>query len=122
MVCLSSPGDNRVPLTAALKEALIEAGLGAKNIVIPDVSCSRDEFWEIIISNYPKLLGCGGFELLRCVANSRQLELISCNASQSPKLLKAIIGNGRVFIRPIQKDLDLDPIVDKSSPTYDVSP
>lgn len=115
MICLSSPQDDRVPTTAAQKEVLMEAGLGAKNVLIPDMSCSREEFWDIITSNYPKLLRCGGFELLRCMANSRALELISRNISQSPKLLKAVIGNGRVYVRPLQKDLDLEPIESNSS-------
>jgi hypothetical protein len=115
MVCLSSPQDDRVPCTAASKEVLIEAGLGAKSVTIPDSSCSREEFWKVITSAYPKLLGCGGFEFLRCVPNSRELDMVSQNASQSPKLLKAIVGNGRVFIRPLQKDLSLDRVPSQSS-------
>ena len=117
MVCLCSPKDDRVPSTAAQKELLMEAGLGAKDVFIPNISCSREEFWDIITSSYPKLLGCGGFELLRCIANSQALEPISLNVSQSPKLLKAIIGNGRIYVRPLQKDLDLEPVESNSLPS-----
>lgn len=28
--------------------------------------------------------------------------------AQSPKLLKSVVAGGRVFIRPIQRDLSLD--------------
>lgn len=109
MNCLSSPHDVHVPSSASQKELLLEAGLGLKDVYIPDVSCSREEFNDAIISTYPKLKSCGGFELLRCVPNSKQLEEISESVAQSPKLLKAVIANGRVYIRPVQKDLDLDP-------------
>ena len=115
MVCLSSPQDDRVPSTASQKELLMEAGPGAKTVHVPDVLIKKKEFWDLITSSYLKLSGCGGFELLRCIAGSRVLETVSCNIAQSPKLLKAIIGNGRVFIRPLQKDLDLEPAESDSS-------
>ena len=41
------------------------------------------------------------------MANSRLLEPLSSSISSSPKLLKSVIGKSRVYIRPIQKDLDL---------------
>ena len=115
MFCLGSTQDDKVPCTAAAKELLLEAGLGSKSVTVPDVSCSRTEFWDCIISAYPKLAGCGGFELLRCMANSRDLEVLSQNISQSAKLLKTVVGNGRVFIRTLQKDLDLKPVLPESS-------
>lgn len=115
MVCLSSPQDDRIPCTAARKEILIEAGLGEKTIQVPDILCTREEFWDIITAAFPKLLGCGGFEFLRCIASSRELESISRNAAQSPKVLKAIIGNGKVYIRPLQKELDLKPLTEEST-------
>lgn len=60
------------------------------------------------MASFPVLSGCGGFELLRCVSNSKNLEIIKVSEAQSPSLLKQMIGNARVFIRPIQKDIDLD--------------
>ena len=40
---------------------------------------TKEEFWDLIASNYPKLSGSRGFEILRCVANSRVLESVSHN-------------------------------------------
>ena len=57
---------------------------------------------------FPKLDGCGGFDLLCCIPNTKDLEAISFAVSHSPKLLKSVVGGGKVFIRPIQHDLDLD--------------
>lgn len=115
MVCLSSPSDARVPCSASAKEALLEAGLGEKKVFVPDMYCTSDTFRSVIEEQYPKLNGCGGYELLRCIANTRDLEAISQSIARSPKMLKAIVGNGRVFIRPIQQSLNLDPVEDVNS-------
>ena len=56
---------------------------------------------------YPKLKEGGGFEILRCRPNTRELELISPRIASNPQLLKRKVGNGRVYIRPIQRDLSL---------------
>lgn len=55
---------------------------------------------------YPKLREGGGFEFLRCVPNSRVLELMLSTVSRSC-LLKSVVNSGRIYIRPLQKDLDL---------------
>ena len=49
---------------------------------------------------------------MRCIPNTRHLEPISSTVSQQPKLLKSVVANGRIYIRPIQKDLDLSPVGD----------
>ena len=108
-VCLSGMDARRVPCTVTQREILVQAGLGEKKVVIPDISCSAQDIKGLLITAFPKLEPCGGFELLRCLPNSKELELISFAVSQSPKLLKTVVvGGGRVFIRPIQRDLELD--------------
>jgi len=77
-------------------------------VIIPDITCSAQEFQGIVISAFPKLDGCGGLDLLRCIPNTKELEMISLAVSQSPKLLKSVLGCGKVFIWPIQQNLDLD--------------
>lgn len=106
-VCLSGRNATRVPCTLAEREGL-QAGLGEKEVVISDTDCSSEELRDILVSAFPKLGDCGGFEMLRCVPNSKHLEVISQSVSQSPILLKSVVGNGEVFIRPIQTDLKLD--------------
>ncbi|ORU94875.1 MAG: hypothetical protein A6F71_09865 [Cycloclasticus sp. symbiont of Poecilosclerida sp. M] len=73
-----------------------------------DVSCSVETFHQQLTRAYPKLLGGGGFELLMCRPNTRELEVLSARVSSSPQLLKDRIGKGRVYIRPIQRDLSLE--------------
>lgn len=106
--CLSSRHARRVPGTVGERETLVAAGLGEKKVVIPNIDCSWEDFKAVLVAAFPKLNGSGGFDLLRCVPNSKQLEVISLAVAQSPKLLKSVVANGKVFIRPIQKDLHLD--------------
>ena len=63
---------------------------------------------NFIGASFPKLKDCGGFELLRCLPNSKSLDPVSAKMLQSPRMLKSIIGSGRIFIRPIQQNLSLD--------------
>jgi len=107
--CMAETDDDRVPSTCLKRNELILAGLGERNITICDVNCSPQAFHEALLNAFPKLQHGGGFELLRCTASSRQLELIPFSISNSPQLLKSWIGTARIYIRPIQVNLDLTP-------------
>ena len=105
MYCLADKNVLRVPCTPSSREMLVEAGLGPKTISV-SLCSSPEEFRGSILSSYPKLKDGGGFELLRCIPNTKDLDVISPLIAQSSKLLKAAVGNGR-YVRPIQKDLDV---------------
>ena len=120
-VCLANKSRCKVPCTVDEKEKLVNAGLGERTICIPDVECSSLEFRQALIAEFPKLESAGGFELMRCIPNTRQLEPISSNVSQQPKLLKSVVANGRIYIRPIQKDLDLSPVGDMDEVIIQIS-
>lgn len=62
-----------------------------------------DEFQDIIKRNYPQLEDAGGFDLLRCKQNSRDLE----EFPYIPRI-QHYVPNGRVYIRPLQNDLKLN--------------
>ena len=108
-VCLAGKNDDLVPVTPSLKLALLEAGLGEKKVRVEDVTCSKEEFIACIVKHFLKLKECGGFEVLRCLPNSKTLEVVPSNVAFSPSLLKTVIGAGRIFLRPIQIDLDISP-------------
>ncbi len=118
--CLASKDATHVPTTVAAKVELVEADLGEKKVEVPDVECTTQEFHSILITAFPRLRDGGGFELLRCVANTRLLEAISPSVARSPKVLRRVVGNSRIYIRPIQKDLDVTP-VDEPSTSQEVS-
>jgi len=88
LVCLALKGAKRIPVTAAEREILMASGLGEKQVLVPNINCSWNEFREIILTAFPSLNGCGGFEFLRCVSNTKDLEVIRLSVAQSPKLLK----------------------------------
>ena len=110
-VCLASHDHNRIPTTDCEKDNLLEAGLGEKPIEFDDVDISADEFREIIYKHYPNLIEGGGFQFFKCVHNTRSLEQLSDVTLSSPAMLKNRVGNARTYIRPLQRDLDLTPIV-----------
>lgn len=107
-----------MPTSTSEKLMLEEAGLWEKTVCVPDLDCGRDEFRSIILATYPKLHEGGGFELLRCPQNSRELVLIGPKIAGSPRLLKRRVANGRVYIRPIQRSLSLE---EEKGPEVDVS-
>ena len=106
-VCLDSTDAERIPTTQAAKMVLEEAGLGEKVIKVT-IDCTPEEFHAVIMSAFPKLKDGGGFELCRCAPNSRDLVPITSKVASTPKLLKRRVGNGRVYIRPLQRDLSLE--------------
>ena len=90
-VCLACTNDNRVPTTFSSRDILVLAGL---KIQISDVDCTTDEFHSILTNSFPKLKNCGGFELLRCIPSTRDLELI-----QPPVCLSSVTESAQlVFI------------------------
>lgn len=71
--CLSDKDTIRVPCTSAARESFIKAGLGPKSITIENIdSMSSEDLKKQIVSNFPKLDGCGGFVFLRCIQNSEK--------------------------------------------------
>ena len=113
LFCLSDTSQCKVPSTACLKILLLGAGLGEMSVKVPDVnSCSMEDLREIIVKTYPKLRDCGGFEMLRCANNSKDLIVLEGKLTQSVKILKTVIGAGRLYLRPIQKNLDMTTVED----------
>ena len=98
-----------LPTADAEKDALLEAGLGEKKIVVEDVDCSGEEFCELLHVAFPKLKESGGFIFAKCKCNSRFLEPLSSMCLTSPRTLQEEIGNSRTYIIPLERDLDLTP-------------
>ena len=83
--------------------------LAAQIKVYKSLLLSITDFKGILLANYPKLRDARGLELLRCIPNSRSLELIYATVARLTRLLKAVIRSGCMFIKPIQRDLRLKP-------------
>ena len=100
----------RIPTTDFDKDELYEAGLGIKEVEFNSVDMSSEEFREVMLESYPKLKDAGGYLFFKCIPNSRKLEPLSRSVYSSPAALKERVGTARTYIRPVQKDLDLEPI------------
>ncbi|CAC5359836.1 unnamed protein product [Mytilus coruscus] len=118
VVCLSNKNADKVP-SPTEKDNLFKAGLGSKKIKFHADDMERDLLDKInsdIVEGldnetvgFPQLKGCGGIELLKCNQNSRDLQVIDC--TWSVKKLKDYLGNqAKLYVRPIQKDLDMEPV------------
>ena len=104
--CLAYCDQDHVPLSEEELDELYHAGLGMKKITFPDMNTTNNScFRSIIIENYPALHNGGGFEFLQCVPNTKRLEPFSEVAQRNPHVLQERAQKGKVFIRPLQRDL-----------------
>ena len=110
-VCLGWRDQPKIPTTDTEKDDLLTAGLGEKVVEFSSLDISGEELKESLYSEFPKLHGGGGFQLCRCIPNSRNLEVLSSVALSSLRMLKERVGNARTYIRPLQRDLDMEPVV-----------
>ena len=76
-----------------------------------EVSRTAQELCDVLEVHFPKLVEGGGFELLRTEEGCpRELVVIPIpDAGYTVEYLKAIVHNAKIFIRPLQSDLNLDP-------------
>lgn len=121
-ICLADNCAEKVP-TPTEKQVLENAGLGYRKIVF-NVEDKEEKVYRALTSSdkdgdesgltvgYPKLKGCGGFELLRCVPNCKLLEPIS--GCMDVENLKRSVGQGKLYIRPIQNSLSILPLKDSA--------
>nr|XP_023666598.1 uncharacterized protein LOC111843331 isoform X2 [Paramormyrops kingsleyae] len=113
--CLDEKNVDVVP-TRNGKERLAAAGLGEKRLTFKGSQTNPHDFREFLFALFPKFREGGGFELLKISGStrSRQLSLIPCpNEGYYVKHLKDAqtqLGHATIFIRPLQRNLSLEPI------------
>ena len=117
VVCLANKYSNKIP-NVDEKTTLIKAGLGMKKVQfnLDDMEMdvmeklSSDDVTNGETVGFPQLKNCGGFELLHCQRNCRNLTLITC--PWNVKSLRSYLGSqSKIYLRPIQTDLNTEPIV-----------
>nr|XP_023661160.1 uncharacterized protein LOC111840491 [Paramormyrops kingsleyae] len=109
--CLANRRQEVVPGTAE-KYELEKAGLGERRLTFSDKFCTATEFTNMLLSHYPALHDCGGYQLLRIRGSSRSrtLAVIDCPSNgYTPHYLctSANIGQAIIYVRPLQKDISL---------------
>lgn len=93
------------PSKTSEKLTLQNAGLGFIKIQFQEIDTEETAFAKLTrIDDFPLLKDVGGFELLHCQSNCRELQVISC--PWSVEFLKKVIGTqAKIYIRPIQKNI-----------------
>ena len=120
-VCIADNEQIKPPTTYLERTSLLEAGLGEKKVSFPNIDCSYEEYRQLLLQEYPKLSQSGGYELMRCCSNSRSLEPIPSVSLMSPRATQNYIGRSKVYIRPVQRSLDMSPVEDDSVKPISVS-
>ncbi len=109
--------DNETP-NQNYKKQLANAGLGEKKVVFKKNS-STSYFHETLLENFPRLRDGGGYELLRTQHRSTtKLEILhpKQNAGYNVLHLKEDIASAKIYIRPLQRDLNLEPLEGNHTP------
>ena len=112
-MCLASTTQELLP-DGEERAALQIAGLGEKKISL-NAFADAQEIYQDLAFHFPKLCDGGGFELLRVPeGGGKQLDVIaSPESGYSVSYLRAVVHHARIFIRPLQKDLSLEPQKDE---------
>lgn len=103
--CFSDKNTYKIPASTE-KSILQKAGLGSKKIQFL-ITDNAETVTTKIKSEFPKLMEGGGFEILRCLPNCRNLSVIDCNWDAN-SLRSTIGGQAKIYIRPIQSNLPID--------------
>ncbi|XP_071821218.1 uncharacterized protein [Apostichopus japonicus] len=107
VMCLALPSTKIIP-SKFQQKILQAAGLGEKKISVSS-SITAVELQARLMEEFPKLKDAGGYEYLRSTAQTKLLESISLPAGggYSAANLKFVMKQARIYLRPIQAELDL---------------
>ena len=67
-----------------------------------------DVFQDILNKEYTQFEFCGGFDLLRCKPNSRELEEIPFIVTYALPCIQQHVSSSHIYIRPLQNDIKLE--------------
>ena len=109
-VALSEPNHDWIPTTNERK-ILTKAGLGEKKLHMP-TDLNGNELIRFLYEAYPKLESAGGIEICRSSRGARKIERIDCPPEgYTQRNLALEAGQAKLYLRPIQHELDLTPTV-----------
>ena len=87
---------------------LAQMGLGFQELKF-ELEGDSDHIHTIILQAYPALETCGGYSLLRLGSGSSSLVMIEPpRGGFTVRYLHDILKTAKLFIRPIQKDIESD--------------
>lgn len=115
-VCLADKSQAEVP-TVQEKRELFLCGLGEKKIALP-VDGTFARLYSVLVDSFPKLSDVGGLELMYAEPGKRELHIIPTGPQgNTVQYISQFIGQGRVYVRPIQCDIDLNTVQEHTDPS-----
>lgn len=95
------------------------AGLGEETVTL-DLLAEAWEINEELFYKFPKLKNGGGYELLHVPeSGGKGLDVIAMPKSgYTTAYLKAVVHHAKIYIRPLQCELNLDEVTDTVSPLF----
>ena len=73
-VCLAYHDQEKIPTADVEKDDLFAAGLGEKEVEFETLDMNGEEFRDLLYREFPKLREAGGFQLCKCLPNTRNLD------------------------------------------------
>ena len=118
-ICLASKDSQRPPAIVRERTELANAGLGDKSITFTQ---NGELVYKMLLEKFPKLENAGGFDLsLFQRGGGDDYGFHTISPPHTPTRLKDICGQAKIYIRPIQQDIDLevrDVDIDQSQQVY----
>ncbi|XP_066921335.1 uncharacterized protein [Clytia hemisphaerica] len=115
--CLADKFSTSIPCPTE-RVTLLNAGLGLKRIKLDIEQHDETIIYQAIMSEekdndgqtigFPALKAAGGFQPMKVEPNSKTL--VNLNCPLNVRSLKLCIGQGKIFLRPIQKSLSVIPL------------
>jgi hypothetical protein len=95
------------------------SGLGEDKISF-NIDANSQEISNELYAKFPKLKDGGGFEMLRLPeGGGKVLQVIACPKNgYSVPYLRAVVHHAKIYLRPLQKDLDTDSLNDEDADPY----
>ena len=106
VVCLSSKNAHSPPSSVRERTYLSNIGLGDSSITFP----AQEHVYSKILESFPALSKAGGFEI--CLFQRGGGEDVGFHVINPPHIatrLKQLAGQAKIYIRPIQRDIDPAP-------------
>lgn len=101
-VCLAEKQEDYVPTDYSM---LTANGLGKSKLHLFENSSAMD-IHNAIINQFPKLVHCGGYDLLRTIENTKRLNVLTPPPEgYTGQFLKKVLGQANCYIRPLQRDI-----------------
>lgn len=110
--------DDMPPTTVAGKAALSNCGLGPGSIIF-DVKATS--IHENLTEMFPPLSSVGGYELLLFQRGRENQGFHKLPTPYSPARLKDIAGQANIYVRPLQKNIQLNEFQEETAQPTEVS-